>query len=163
MAHRLSIAGDGIEWTAEITPDGVRLRAPDATEPAPPVTIRDAGDGRFTIDAGGREHAAVAAASGDRVWISLNGRLFDFQVTSEHGARSGARDQDALIPPMSGTVVRVAVKPGDHVRRGDTLVVLEAMKMELPIRAPRDGVVTSVHVVEGQLAHTGQPVVELAR
>jgi biotin carboxyl carrier protein len=99
----------------------------------------------------------------DRVWVSIRGRLFDFEVAPERSAHSGARDQDALVPPMSGTVVRVAVKVGDHVKRGDTLLVLEAMKMELPIRAPRDGVVSAVHYTEGQLAQPGKPVVELTK
>lgn len=162
MAQRLRITSDGREWTAEITPAGVVLRAADSSEADPAIAIRDDGDGRFTIAKDG-ETAAVAAASGEHVWVNVAGRLFDFHVAPERGARSGARDQDALVPPMSGTVVRVAVKPGDHVKRGDTLVVLEAMKMELPIKAPRDGVVSAVHCVEGQLAQPDQPVVEMAR
>ena len=72
------------------------------------------------------------------------------------GARAPARaTHDALTPPMSATVVRIAVKPGDAVRHGDVLIALEAMKMELPIRAPRDGVVAPIHCHEGELVQPG--------
>jgi 3-methylcrotonyl-CoA carboxylase alpha subunit len=62
---------------------------------------------------------------------------------------------------MSATVVRIAVKSGDRVHQGDLLVALEAMKMELPIRAPRDGVVTAVHCREGELVQPGTALVDM--
>ena len=66
-----------------------------------------------------------------------------------------------LGPPMPATVVRIAVKPGDAVRAGDVLIALEAMKMELPIRAPRDGIVAAVHCQEGELVQPGVSLVEI--
>ena len=53
------------------------------------------------------------------------------------------------------------VEPGAAVKKGDTLIVLEAMKMELPIRAPADGTVARVTCTEGQLVQPGVPLVEL--
>ena len=64
-------------------------------------------------------------------------------------------------PPMSATVVRIAVAPGDRVHQGDLLVSLEAMKMELPIRAPRDGIITAVLCREGDLVQPGQVLVDM--
>jgi 3-methylcrotonyl-CoA carboxylase alpha subunit len=61
---------------------------------------------------------------------------------------------------MPATVVRIAVKPGDAVENGDVLIALEAMKMELPIRAPRDGVVLAVHCREGELVRPDQELLE---
>jgi biotin carboxyl carrier protein len=49
-----------------------------------------------------------------------------------------------------GNVWKVLVKPGDPVKQGDVLFILEVMKMEFPHEAPRAGVVTAVHIVEGQ-------------
>ena len=83
-------------------------------------------------------------------------------MTQDTGAaRPASRDQDALSPPMSATVVRVAVRPGATVQAGDTLIVLEAMKMELPIRAPRAGTIRAVHCREGDLVQPGTVLVEL--
>ena len=62
---------------------------------------------------------------------------------------------------MSATVVRIEVQPGAHVEPGDTLVVLEAMKMELPIRAPRAATVRAIHCIEGELVQPGTMLVEL--
>ena len=62
---------------------------------------------------------------------------------------------------MPGTVVRVEVAPGAMVRRGDTLVILEAMKMELPIRATADGVVKALHCRPGDLVQPGVSLVDV--
>ena len=63
---------------------------------------------------------------------------------------------------MPGTVIDIEVGLGQHVRAGDVLLTLEAMKMELPIRAPRDGVVSAIRCVPGELVQPGPPLVELA-
>jgi biotin carboxyl carrier protein len=55
----------------------------------------------------------------------------------------------------------VEVQAGSHVRKGDTLLILEAMKMELPIRATADGVVRSVECEPGQLVQPGTVLIEL--
>ena len=66
-----------------------------------------------------------------------------------------------LAAPMPATVTAVNVTPGQQVETGDVLVVLEAMKMELPIRAPRDGRVKAVACKPGELVQPGVPLVEL--
>ena len=66
----------------------------------------------------------------------------------------------SLLAPMPGTVVRIAVAPGDQVGAHAPVIVLEAMKMEHVIRAPAAGVVTEVNVRVGQAVDTGT---ELAR
>jgi biotin carboxyl carrier protein len=62
---------------------------------------------------------------------------------------------------MPATVVAISVTPGQKVAAGDLLVMLEAMKMELPIRAPRPGRVKSVACREGELVQPGVPLAEL--
>jgi biotin carboxyl carrier protein len=106
---------------------------------------------------------AAAATSGDVVWVSIDGQALAFTATdAAPRARSAARDSEAFTPPMSATVVRINVAPGDPVRDGDVLIALEAMKMELPIRAPRDGVVRSVHCAVGDLVQPGDVLIEMA-
>jgi 3-methylcrotonyl-CoA carboxylase alpha subunit len=63
---------------------------------------------------------------------------------------------------MPATVVKVLVAMGATIRRGEPLLVLEAMKMELIIRAPRDGVVTAVHCREGDLVQPERVLIDLA-
>ena len=63
--------------------------------------------------------------------------------------------------PMPGNILDVPCKAGDHVKAGDVLVVLEAMKMENEILAPHDGVITQVYVSKGANVDTGAPLVGL--
>jgi propionyl-CoA carboxylase alpha chain len=65
----------------------------------------------------------------------------------------------ALVAPLPGTVVKVAVAVGDPVNAGDTLVAIEAMKMEHEVRAPAEGTVTEVHVTAGEQVEAGRLLV----
>ncbi|MEA2125967.1 MAG: acetyl-CoA carboxylase biotin carboxyl carrier protein [Solirubrobacteraceae bacterium] len=62
---------------------------------------------------------------------------------------------------ITGTVWRVEVAPGDHVDEGDTVVILESMKMEMPVEAEDEGTVAKVLVEAGQAVSEGDPLVEL--
>ncbi len=68
---------------------------------------------------------------------------------------------DALTAPMPGTIIRVLVGPGDRVEPRATLVVIEAMKMEMPLAAPHAATVRAVHVSEGDVVARGMMLVEL--
>ena len=62
---------------------------------------------------------------------------------------------------ITGTVWKIEVSPGDTVEEGDTVVILESMKMEMPVEAEDAGTVKAVLVEEGQAVNEGDPVVEL--
>ena len=70
-------------------------------------------------------------------------------------------DGECVDSPMPGNILMVHVVPGQAVKEGDVLVILEAMKMENEIMAPRDGVVAAVHVNKGESVDTGAPIVSL--
>ena len=69
---------------------------------------------------------------------------------------------ETVDSPMPGTIIRVDVTAGQAVKSGDILVILEAMKMENEILAPRDGTVAQVVVQKGSSVDTGSPLVVLA-
>jgi 3-methylcrotonyl-CoA carboxylase alpha subunit len=77
--------------------------------------------------------------------------------SSRRAHTSAGRD---LVAPMPATVIVVHVKPGDAVQKGDVVVVLEAMKMELPLRALGDGVVSAVLCREGELVPADATLIE---
>ena len=76
-------------------------------------------------------------------------------------AKSGATGAVAVKAPMPGNIIKVNVKPGASVKKGDVLIVLEAMKMENDICAPADGVVASVEVAQGASVETDAVLVTL--
>lgn len=73
----------------------------------------------------------------------------------------GAVSEDKVCrSPISGIVVKVTAQPGQQIQTGDTLLVLEAMKMETNITAPVSGTVSKVNVVQGDSVKSGQVLVE---
>jgi len=75
-------------------------------------------------------------------------------------AKTSAASANALTTPMAGTVVQVLVVAGAEVKVGDTLMVLEAMKMETEVTAPQDGKIKSVDVSVGDAVQGGQVLIE---
>jgi acetyl/propionyl-CoA carboxylase alpha subunit len=126
------------------------------------VAVTPLGDRRYLVTlTDGTQRVAFASRGEGGIWVFLRGRSF-FIPDAASPARSAARDDAAaLAAPMPATVVAVNVEPGASVSHGDVLVVLEAMKMELPIKAPRDGRVRRVLCRAGELVQPGSPLLEL--
>ena len=93
--------------------------------------------------------------------ISVETPLSQIREISETSTRVTALSGYTVKSPVSGSVIRVLVKPGDRVRRGDTLLVIEAMKMALEVKSPRDGVVRDVLVKVGDSVSSGDLLVVL--
>lgn len=117
---------------------------------------------RVPVQVDGRQMYATVVREGRRAWVHLAGRVFVIEPDDSGPRRGGsAADHDALTSPMPATVTRINVSAGDAVSDGDVILLLEAMKMELPIRAPRDGVITRVNCKEGTLVQPGEQLVDL--
>ena len=125
-------------------------------------TVTRRADGRLQVSDGTRVLAADAVIGGGSVWIWLDGHLFEIPTAARANRAKAGSDAEALTPQMSAKVIRVLVEVGQSVAAGDTLVVLEAMKMEMPIRAPHPGTVTAVNCAEGELVTPDKPVVVLS-
>ena len=128
----------------------------DAVHDARTLSVRPIdGGSRVVVEHGGVTHPFDVLVTGGRV---------DVESTLGHTALSvvprftDPADQVAtgsLLAPMPGSVVRVAVTAGDAVSAGQTVLVLEAMKMQHTVAAPHDGVVTALHVVAGEQVAAG--------
>jgi acetyl-CoA/propionyl-CoA carboxylase, biotin carboxylase, biotin carboxyl carrier protein len=81
-------------------------------------------------------------------------------LSRAHRAPSGGGG-DSVVSPMQGTIIKIAVADGERVAAGDVIVVLEAMKMEQPLTAHKDGTVTGLAVSVGQTVAAGAPICEL--
>jgi geranyl-CoA carboxylase alpha subunit len=116
---------------------------------------------RFLAD--GLVDTAHFAWEDDTLHLSLDGVIASFRdvLLAGRGAAT-AGGGGAALAPMTGTIAAVRVKPGDAVRKGQCLVILEAMKMEHEILAPRDGTVATVLVAPGDQVMTRKLLVELA-
>jgi biotin carboxyl carrier protein len=122
-----------------------------------PIAASASADGAVTVD--GR--TTWAAAAGDTRWVFLDGQVYRFEVETTAGRKRARSHHGSLSAPMPATVLRVVAAAGTPVKRGDTLIILEAMKMELPVRATMDGTVTQVRCREGELVQPGTTLVEI--
>ena len=117
------------------------------------------------IEVGGEPRSVKAARDGDRVFVARGGRVFEVRRVEPRAAsrRVGASaDHGAgLVAPMPGRIRKTLVRRGDSVRRGEVVLVLEAMKMEHAIRAPRDGTVTRLDHSDGDLVEAGAELAEI--
>ena len=104
----------------------------------------------------------TASGRARRVWVFVDGEVVEVDSRPRTPAPPAAIEDDAaLSAPMPARVLSITVEPGQRVAKGDVLVTLEAMKMELPVRAPRDGTVAAVSCQTGRMVNAGDHLVEL--
>lgn len=84
------------------------------------------------------------------------------QATVAPAAPKAAASANSITAPLPGSITAVNVKAGDAVKAGDTLLIIEAMKMENEVMAPADGTVKAVHVSAGQAVQQGDALIDLA-
>ena len=98
-------------------------------------------------------HAVTRA--GDRLYVQTSRGTAELEIVPRFVPPGGGVVHGGFVASMPGIVLEVRVAPGDRVIGGQTLVVLEAMKMEHHMKAPADGVVAEVHVAAGQQVENG--------
>lgn len=125
--------------------------------------ITEVAPGELLLEREGRRTRAFVAGVGATRWVFIDGRAWEIESGAAQTSRqsSGQAAGGAVAAPMPATVLRVLARSGTSVRKGETLIILEAMKMELPLRAPQDGTVRAVHCREGELVQHGAVLVEL--
>ena len=144
------------------------------------MTITRIGGGMFRVEHDGRNEIVYVTGPVANRWIFWNGQVYrgDFRPR-ESGPAAGPEAErggpfakragpyevrpttQALTAPMPARVSKILVQAGARVRKGDTVIVLEAMKMELPVRAPADAVVAAVHCREGELVQADAVLIDL--
>ena len=150
MRFRILVDGEPHEIEIDGTPPRITVRVDGAAYRA---RVSGSSDG-FQVHVGSGKHQVVIR--GNRVFVDGQPHEVAAEATAsvEEGltseGRAGAGAVLEIRPPMPGRVVKVRVAAGDRVKRGQTLMVLEAMKMQNEIPAPEDAVVRSVSVREGE-------------
>jgi biotin carboxyl carrier protein len=141
---RYRVTVDGVAAVVDAQPggqDGVSLLFPDRSHEG--VSIQFA--------PGQAPGELLAYLGGRNVAVSVNGR----RTGRAADTAGGAHGEQKVVAPMPGRVLRVLVAPGDEVELRQPVVVVEAMKMENELRAAAAGIVTELHVHEGQSVDAG--------
>ncbi len=124
--------------------------------------VKPLADGGWQITVGDQRHIVYTAIQGDQHYVYYDGETCTLTVSESQQTRrrthTGSSDLTAQMP---GQVVQVLVDEGQTVERGQTLVILEAMKMEIRVTAHTDGRVKRLLVKSGEVVERGQVLIEV--
>jgi 3-methylcrotonyl-CoA carboxylase alpha subunit len=127
------------------------------------MTLQESG-GPTRVQVGEAVYAADIVVAGETVWVHLGGVAHEivWRSTVEHHARAARGNEDGAVrAPMPGAMVNVLVQAGEAVRPGDPLVVIESMKLETTLRAPRAGVAGEARFGIGESFERGAVLIEI--
>ena len=121
-------------------------------------------EGLLTLRFGDEVKTLYWAVEGEQCWIAYEGCTYLLEKPGPGTARRHAREtsqENVLRAPMPAQVREVLVQPGEVAEAGATLLVLEAMKMEILLRAPRRAIIEKVHVSLGESVDRDQVLIDL--
>lgn len=133
-------------------------------------TVSGEGDKIYTLFIGDRPYAFAASTQPDGVVITLGGRRYEVITEQRRGRATGGHEPLAEETPggpttirstMTGVVADVLVQVGAVVQPGQTLLVIEAMKMQNELHSPRGGTIAAVYVSKGDRIDRGTPLLVL--
>ncbi len=109
---------------------------------------------------------AIVKKVGKRVWVHSDGRTFSAALSEEKKKRGNAAQAESdgvLRSPMPGKILKINAAPDQAVKLGETVCVLEAMKMEYALKSPFDGKIKAVHKKAGDLVGLEEKIVEVVK
>jgi biotin carboxyl carrier protein len=127
------------------------------------VEVLQVKDGKLDLLIDGRHVTAYVSSDKAKRWVTIDGQTVMLTKSASGAQRkaTGHEHASGLAAPMPGQVRAVNVAEGETVSKGQTLLVLEAMKMEIRIQAPRDGKVAKLFVKQGQTVEREQMLIEI--
>jgi len=162
LAWPLRVTAGGAQFAVEIIPAGRGRFSVALGERRAAVDIFDRGSGelRFAVD--GLQQRAHFVFADDGLHLDVAGWTAAFRETTLEAANAGdQRAGSQLLAPMNGAVVAVLARVGESVKKGQRIVIVEAMKMQHEIAAERDGVLARILVKAGDQVATRQLLGEL--
>jgi geranyl-CoA carboxylase alpha subunit len=157
------LVGSGEERiAAEVHTRGPRIYEIKCANESHAIEIRAEEGARLRFLSAGVEQAAQFAWDEGALHLSAFGRTAAFEDVQIAGTSAAIGGGDTALAPMAGRISAIRVKPGDEVGKGECLLVLEAMKMEHEVAAPRQGTIATVLVKAGEQVTTRARLVELA-
>ena len=126
------------------------------------VEAEETRSGQLKIKIGDRLIKSVITEGEKEKFVFVDGQVFRVKPVELTGMKTGKKKEEGdLSSPISGKVVSIKVKNGDLVKKGDVLMVIEAMKMEYLIRAPYNGKVKNINFKVNDQVEIGQSTIEL--
>ncbi|OKO83047.1 acetyl-CoA carboxylase biotin carboxylase subunit [Bradyrhizobium sp. AS23.2] len=152
-------------WNARLQPTGegidVTIQQGNEVDAMRFIPVRKPADGVWWLECNGQVHRVVRARDSAGIHVFSQGRAWRFQPSDPRRARVKDGGNGAVAAPLTGRIVAVHVANGDTVQAGQSLVVLEAMKMEHTLTAPFAGRITELSAQVGGQARAGGKLVQV--
>jgi 3-methylcrotonyl-CoA carboxylase alpha subunit len=127
------------------------------------VEVEETKPGQLKLKIGNKIIKSIITEGDKEKFVFVDGEVFKVKPVQLTGMKKEKSKEGNLSSPISGRVVSVKIKNGDSVKKGDILMVIEAMKMEYLIRAPYDGKIKKIYFKEKDLIEIGQQTIELIK
>lgn len=154
--YRISIEKGGKEGTYHIELNGESIE----------VEVLYSSIDTMLLNIGERNHRVYLVRDGNRIHAGISGKSHIFDIGEEKKRAGRERGDEGekgsiITPPMPGKIVKVLVNEGAKVRKNETLLIVESMKMENEVKATRDGVVRRIHFGTGDMVDTMDVLLEI--
>jgi len=123
--------------------------------------VEDLGSGTYLWRDGLGSHVFHCVRDGDIIHLFWQGTVYRLEVEGERSRRSQRAAAGGVEAPMPGKVIAIKTRVGESVKKGDEILVVESMKMENAIRAPREGRIKSIAAALGEMVGPGRVLVEI--
>ena len=125
--------------------------------------VLHAANGKLDLLIDGKHVTAYISSDNAKRWVTINGQtsVLTKSTGARRGGQAGHHTTGELTAPMPGQVRALNVSEGDAVTKGQTLLVLEAMKMEIRVQSPMDGTVKQLFVQQGQTVEREQILIDI--
>lgn len=140
---------------------------PDAFEPVPSAddvapAKKAAGPETYTVDVNGKKFVVAVSEGGEITQIQGEGGAASAPAAASAAPAPAAGEGEPVVAPLGGNIFKVQVSPGDVVEEGDVLIILEAMKMETEVRAPKAGTIGEVFIKVGDAVSPDDEMLTIA-
>lgn len=154
---------NGEQYEVEIDNDGTILINGEVRD----VDFLNLGGSLYSVITENKSLEAVIDDEDNKIDVMMDGRLYETQVLDERALLMAQRrgglgvSSGEVHSPMPGLIVKVTVEDGQTVAKGQTVVILESMKMQNELKAPADGTVTAIHVDAGKTVNKNDLLLEI--
>jgi biotin carboxyl carrier protein len=125
------------------------------------VSAEELKPGQLKISLGDRVIKSIISEGKESKYVFIEGNIFRVKQVELTGRKKEHKKDPTLTSPISGTIVSIKVKQKDKVKKGDVIMIIEAMKMEYLIRAPYNGVISKINYKEKDQIEIGEITAEI--
>ncbi len=152
----------GIELRITPIRQGDRIIVVDPDDASFPLSLIEIGPQRWRITHAGESLTVDAHIQGDIIEIRTAEECHIFEAAPPLAFATGDASADRILTsPLTGMIIKVLVSDGDEVQAGDTVAILESMKLEISIKAATTGLARNISMTEGAMVDRGQAIVEI--